>query len=319
MSLTNEEKIKFLNQMDGDVEEDPEFISYANDVLEIVSGGEKHTGRPLGFEALDKLTGGVSSGELVIVTAPTGVGKTTFCQSVSWMLAQKGHPSLWYTLEVSLYQFLQPLLKNDAEAKWDDAGKLVKTSPWPIYFPKNVERINFKKLKEAINMAHVEYGVEHVFIDHLHYLLDHKAIERSRSTSLHIGDRLRELRQIALATGVSIFLVAHLTKTEDGKRPTLSDMRDSSFIGQEADVVICLWRDRLKEPLKREIDGVEFEETFSPITNCAIEKSRRTGQKGQVALKWNKGLYREMTQTEKEVIRMEIDEAVGNQKNKKGG
>lgn len=289
------ELLEHGRSVDPENEETPEFIHYTTDAQEIVEEGRQHQGRPLGFPVLDGITGGVSSGELIIVTAPTGVGKTTLTQSISWMLAKKNNPSLWYTLELNIFQFIQPFLKHDPEVEWDDSGKLLKVSNLPIYFPKNVENLDFKKLKRAIRYANKHMGVEHVFIDHLHYLLDHKSIEKTKSISLHIGERLRSLRKIALETGVSIFLVAHLSKTEDGKRPTLSDMRDSSFIAQEADLVLVLWRERLKHPQMTTVDGVEFELTHSPIVHCAVEKSRRTGRRGMTYFSWKDGLYSEAT------------------------
>ena len=51
-------------------------------------------------------------------------------------------------------------------------------------------------------------------------------------------------------------------------------MRDSSFVGQEADAVIVLWRERLKEPVSDFVEGVEVLETFSPIVHCQVEKAR---------------------------------------------
>jgi replicative DNA helicase len=303
MSLEDKKNaLDYFDQIDDAIEGDPEFFKYYSDAPDILADAERHQGRPLGFETLDAITGGVSSGELIVITAPTGVGKTTFCQSISWTLARAGHPVLWYTLELSLAQFLKPYLDNDEGVQWDQGGKLLKTSKYPIYFPKEPEKLDFKTLKRVMRYAHDEFGVQHVFIDHLHYLLDHRAIERSRSISLHIGDRLRGLRQLALETGVSIFLVAHMQKTEDGKRPTLSDIRDSSFIGQEADLVLTLWRERLKSPITKMIGDVEYEETFSPITNCAIEKSRRTGRKGLCYLGWEKGLYYELSKAQVDLI-----------------
>ncbi len=272
----------------------PKFLSYL-DAPAILEESAMHRGKPVGFPTLDKMLDGVSAGELIVVTAPTGVGKSTFCQSITWNLARETKPCLWYTLEVSLPNFLMPFVKNDPGAQWEDTGKLLKVSSMPIYFPKDVEKLDFDSLKAAIRYAYLNYGVEHVFIDHLHYLLQHKDIERSGNISMYIGDRLRQLRQIALETGVSIFLVCHLTKMEEGVRPTISNMRDSSFIAQEADAVLVLWRDRLKEPIT--VNG--FPETFSPIVHCALEKARRTGVRGMFDLGFHKGLYHELTEAER--------------------
>ena len=300
--LTTEEKLKYFNTMEAVPETNPEFFKYDVDVPAIAEEASKHQGRPLGFDTLDMLTGGVSSGELVVVTAKTGVGKTTLCQSISWELAHKGHPVLWYTLEVGLMNFIQPFIQNDAGATYNTAGKLEKVTELPVYFPKDMERLDFKSLKQAIRYAHDKFGVEHVFIDHLSYLVSSKDLNRNGSMSLHIGDKLRDLRRIAIETGVSIFLVAHVTKIEDGKRPSINDLRDSSFIGQEADIVLVLWREKLKNPVIKKVGEVEYEETLSPIVHCAVEKSRRTGKRGVFWLKHDKGLYTEATRRDLDAV-----------------
>lgn len=229
------------------------------------------------------------------------VHNSTWCQSVTRNLALAGHAVLWYTLEVTLENFLRPLVQHDAGAVYE-AEKLLKVSDLPIYFPKQMEKVDFATLKKVIRYANVKYGVEHVFIDHLHYLLDSKSLMSQKSTSLFIGDRLRQLRQIAIETGVSIFLVAHTTKIPDGERPTMFSMRDSSFVAAEADVVIVLWRERLKIPIRKNVGGMEMLETFSPVVHCAVEKARRTGQKGIIKLRWERGLYFEMTEEEAKVL-----------------
>ena len=214
LSLSPEERVMLMGDLE-DLKEfednEPEYTQYS-EAPKIIEESKKHKGRPLGISSLDTILGGVCSGELIIVTAPTGVGKTTLCQTVTWNLANQGHPSLWYTLEVTLENFLQPFITNDANATWEDGKeKLLKVSDYPIYFPKNVENLDFKTLKRAIKYAHAKFGVEHVFIDHLHYLLSSKELGASKSTSLFIGDKLRELRKIAHQTGVSTSRFLYLT------------------------------------------------------------------------------------------------------------
>lgn len=281
-------------------EQEEVFVEY-KEAPRILEQAKKHRGRPMGFASLDTILDGVCSGELIVITATPGTGKTVMCQSITRHLALAGNAVLWYTLEVTLENFLRPLVQHDAGAVYE-VDKLLKVSDLPIYFPANMEKVDFATLKRVIRQANIRYGVEHVFIDHLHYLLDSKSLLSSKNTSLFIGDRLRQLRQIAIETGVSIFLVAHMTKVADGEKPTMSHMRDSSFLAGEADAVLVLWRDRLKTPIKKTVDGVQFLETFSPLTMCAVEKSRRTGQKGIIKLRWEKGLYFEATEAEAQAL-----------------
>lgn len=289
-----------LDTLSKDVQFD-QFASYS-EAPRILEESKKHRGRPTGFETLDFLIGGVSSGELIVVTATAGTGKTCLLQSITWKLAKQGIPSLWYSLENTTENFIVPFVKNDPEAKWDDAGKLLKVSNMPVYWPKNVENLDFNQLKKAIRYAHLTFGTQHVFVDHLHYLISGKDMMAAKSTSLFIGDRLRQLRAIAIETEVSIFLVAHMAKVMDGVKPTMNDLRDSSFLQQEADSVILLYRERLKNPIIRQIDGFQTEMTHSSIVTGTVEKSRRTGQKGLFYLQWFKGLYDEIPRNQAQML-----------------
>ena len=267
--------------------------TYPSSAIGLAEAARTHQGRPLGFKTLDALLDGVSSGELIVISAATGVGKSTFAKTIIWNLAQEKIPSLFYSLEESTWNFIQPFLANDPEVRWQPDGTLSKVGDYPIYWPIDAFKIDFERLRQVIRYAYLKYGIQHVFIDHLFYLLDHKAVESSRSISLHIGDRLRKLRQIAYQTGVSIFLVTHITKTEDGKDPTANDLHSSSFVGQEADAIIMLSRKRLSEPVKEMKDGIEYFETFSPIVRCKVEKARRTGNRGAFDLLFINRLYKD--------------------------
>lgn len=282
---------KQIDELEAYKKDQPKIAWYTQEAIELSKQAKDHQGQPLGFKTLDALLGGVSSGELIIISAPTYTGKTAFAQSITWNLAQLNIGSLWYSLEVSIWNFIQPFLKNDPEAKWSPDGTIEKAGHLPIYWPKDVAKLDFEGLRRTIRYAFLKYGIQHVFIDHLHYLLDYKDIDKG-STSMYIGDRLRRLRQIAHETGVSIFLIAHMTKTDDTREPTINDLRDSSFVAQEADAIIVLSRKRLKEPvLQTLIDGTQYELTHSPIAKCKIEKARRTGANGSFDLIFENKLY----------------------------
>lgn len=85
----------------------------------------------------------------------------------------------------------------------------------------------------------MQFGTRIVFIDHLHYLLD---LAAARNPSIQIGQIIRGLKQIALRQKVVIFLAAHTTKLNPDKQLSADDIRDSSFVGQESDGVMMVWR-----------------------------------------------------------------------------
>lgn len=302
----HDDLLKTLDEVDSlPDEEKVDFWSY-EDAPEIIQKAEKKGMISSGLQNLDAILDGFEPGELVTVTAPTGIGKTSLCQTVTKSLVEDGVPSLWFTLEVSLANFLRPFVDNDEKAIMTD-GKVSKVSNLPIYFPKKLEQLSFIGLQSFIRQAQVKYGVKCVFIDHLHYLVRlHNKRHTTENFSLVLGDRVRELKRIALETGTVIFLVAHMAKTEDGKRPSLNDIRDSSFVAQESDSVIVLWRERRKTPIIETLpDGSEYEETYLPFTELAVDKARRSGRRGQLTLSFDNGLYKIATKLEKDMVNLD--------------
>ena len=109
---------------------EPAIQEYPKDAVELSQKAKNHHGQPLGFKTLDGLLGGVSSGELIIITAPTYTGKTAFAQSITWNLAQVGIGSLWYSLEVSMWNFIQPFLSYTTKTAWTYGANIESTYDW---------------------------------------------------------------------------------------------------------------------------------------------------------------------------------------------
>jgi replicative DNA helicase len=126
----------------------------------------------------------------------------------------------------------------------------------------------------------VKYGSKLFFIDHLHFIVPFN----SDRLDTRIGDTMRQLKTIAKKHKVIIVLVAHLKKTEVTIAPTLEDLRDSSFIAQEADTVMMLWRET-----KRENNEVKITNN----TTLSVQANRRTGTTGTVKLTFTDGRFTE--------------------------
>lgn len=176
-----------------------------------------------GFPYLDSKIGGFQEGELITVTGYSGHGKTSICQSLTVNLAAQGIPTLWFSYEVSPSQFFK---------KFND--------PLPLfYLPKQLEPYDLEWFKERVIEGIVKHDVRVIFIDHLHFLLN---LFQSKNSSLDIGSLLRELKTFCLQYGVVIFLVAHTKQPKASEQPDMSSLRDSSFIVQESDKVLAVYR-----------------------------------------------------------------------------
>jgi replicative DNA helicase len=207
-----------------------------------------------GIGSVDKITEGFTQGDLIVVSGFTGHGKTSICQTISYNLSQDDIPTLWFSFELSARQFFN---------KYKD-----KTVPL-FYMPKRNKPYDLEWLDKKIAESKEKFGAKVVFIDHLHYIVPMLGGELKKSDL--IGDTMRRLKQMAVKYEVVIFLMAHTKQPKDQLAPTLGDLRDSSFVGQESDAVYIIHR-----PTKR---GKRDE--FEDFNYFTVVKQRHTGVIGQ--------------------------------------
>jgi replicative DNA helicase len=176
----------------------------------------------LKIPSLDNLVDGFETGELIIISGPTKHGKTTLAKTFTERLAEQKINCLWFSYEMPPKQLLKKFPENVL-----------------FYLPAVLKSKSLIWIEERIWEAKIKYDVRTVFIDHLHFLFD---LAQLRHPSLQIGTLVRQLKGIAIKHNVLIFLICHLTKTKTERLPALEDLRDSSFIAQESDCVLTIFR-----------------------------------------------------------------------------
>jgi len=233
-----------------------------------------------GFDSLNEaLDGGFQGGELVILSAATKNGKTTFCQTMSYLQAVKGVNSLWFSLEMSWQEITRKFLAMDI----DDVITQVPANLGIFYMIDN-RGLNLKTLEIKAKEARDKLGVKIIYIDHLHFLLP---LGETKNVSFVIGGIVREVKQIAVKLNITIVLIAHTKKLETDARPDINSLRDSSFIAQESDFVFLMWRERLDlDKKQKKYTGLEEEDIYSEATFVALEANRRNGK----TKRWKFGL-----------------------------
>lgn len=215
------------------------------------------------ISGIDELVGGFREGQLIVVSAPTGQGKTTFCQTLTLNFLEQDVKSLWFSYEVGFNEFIDKF----------------NTLPM-FYLPRTLKQNSMEWLEKKIIEGLAKHNTKVVFIDHLHYLLELEKMAQAHNLSLLMGMMMRDLKKIAVKYKVIIFLVSHMRKAtyETSKMPEIDDLRDSSFVGQESDIVLFL---------KRVKNGEEYTE----FTNLKVAKNRRTGNLGNVKLELIKNRF----------------------------
>jgi len=223
---------------------------------------------PTGVSTYDRLhEGGVEAGELIIVTGPTGEGKTSFLMSITKNMSEKNVNSIWFTLEVTPRQFLKKIMSSS------------KSLPL-FYVPKENTDNQISWIEERIIESKLKFNTKVVFIDHIHQIFSIARMSSQFNLSFELGDLVAKIKKIAIDNNLSIFLIAHSKDDPMGssREPRKEDIRDSGLISRLADSIIGVWR----VPNDEEIDSVRrkaINETDIK-TKVRVFKNRRTGKLG---------------------------------------
>lgn len=273
-----EEVLKQLKSYDGE-----DKIVTSSDLAEEIEaklGDDVYT-LNCDIEGIDNIIGGFREGQLNIVSAPTGNGKTSLLQTFTHHFSAKNVLSLWFSYEMSNEEMLR---------KFDQIPYFV--------IPREVRQGSYDWMVTKVIEAKQKFPkLKVVFIDHLHFLMDMELLALG-NTSLSIGILMRKLKALAVEHDLIIFLVSHMKKAKIESTPTIEDLRDSSFIAQESDMVLMMWR--LTE--KDSASPMGFQ--FTNKSRLVVVKNRRTGQLGFVDMIYEDNLFREWTKADekKEVM-----------------
>jgi len=210
-----------------------------------------------GISGLDEAIEGFEVGELIVVSGPTAMGKTTLCESIVTNLNKAGKKSLFFTFEVTPAKMIQN--RKDPENC--------------LYLPLEHKAMDLKWLKERTHEAILKYGISAVFIDHLHYVID---MTSNKNMSLEIGATMRYLkRDIAIGLNIPVFIVCHASKVPFDQEPSMHHLRDSSFVAQEADTVLIVFR-----RFDLDLFGKKQTTMLQGLSTIKVDKARRTGAMG---------------------------------------
>ena len=255
------------NQING--KDSAPHIMWSTDLAKKLKEERKkrpHLAVKSGIDKLDDLIDGFRGGEVTVISGPTGNGKTELCRTFTHNFVKNGILPVWFTFEEMEEEFLEKF-----------------GEPLPEFpMPEQIESAKIPWIEACIREAEKLCGevddrrIGAIFIDHLHYLID---MGSPHSKSLEIGFIMRQLKLMAKELDMAVFLVAHVTKIEPKDRSDTMEtesLRDSSFIGQEANNVIFIKR---------------MGEDGSTEAQIKITKNRRKGVMKAYVTVWKDGSY----------------------------
>lgn len=218
------------------------------------------SGIPSGFKALDKITSGWQKSDLIIIAARPAMGKTAFVLSMAKNIAVNYHKAVaMFSLEMSNVQLVNRLIMNVCEIEGDKIknGKL-SNAEWaqlenkvnellgaPIYVDDTPSLSVFELRSKARKLVR-EHHIELIIIDYLQLMNASGMSFGSREQEVSIISR--NLKALAKELDIPIIALSQLNRGVeartgvDGKKPQLSDLRESGAIEQDADMVCFIHR-----------------------------------------------------------------------------
>jgi replicative DNA helicase len=217
-----------------------------------------YAGLPTGFRDLDDKLSGLQAGNLIIVAARPGVGKSSLVTNILRNVTVDSQlPAALFSLEMSRWEIGMRLLCAEAEVPWDRvrAGRLQpddwsrisidaaeRLSGAPLYIVDS-GNINIVDIRARARRLRSTSGLGLIAVDYLQLMSSPTRVENRQQEVAQIS---RSLKLLAKELEIPIIAVSQLNRQPEGrgdKRPQLSDLRDSGSIEQDADIVMFIHRE----------------------------------------------------------------------------
>lgn len=220
------------------------------------------SGLESGYHELDKLTSGWQASDLIIIAARPAMGKTAFVLSMAKNMAVNYNiPVAIFSLEMSNLQLVNRLIQNTCEIEgekiksgqlspmeWDQLMSRIKHLYGAPLFIDDTASLSIFELRTKARRLVREHDVKFIIIDYLQLM--NASGMKFGSREQEVSMISRSLKQLAKELNIPIVALSQLNRSvesrgadsKDGKRPQLSDLRESGAIEQDADIVCFIHR-----------------------------------------------------------------------------
>lgn len=216
------------------------------------------SGLESGFHSLDLLTSGWQPSDLIIIAARPAMGKTAFVLSMAKNMAVNYNtPVAVFSLEMSNLQLVNRMISNVCEiegskiksgrlspVEWEQLIARIKNLNGAPLFIDDTPSLSVFELQTKARRLVREHNVKMIIIDYLQLM--NASGMKFGSREQEVSMISRSLKQLAKELNIPIVALSQLNRSvesrTDGKRPQLSDLRESGAIEQDADIVCFIHR-----------------------------------------------------------------------------
>ncbi|WP_265427475.1 replicative DNA helicase [Chryseobacterium sp. YIM B08800] len=235
------------------------LVKEAIDIIKALKDKEGISGVPSGFRDVDKETGGWQNSDLIIIAARPAMGKTAFILSMARNIAVEYKiPMALFSLEMASVQLITRMIASETKISSEKLRKgTLDDEEWqrlfsnvselenaPLYIDEtpSLSIFDFRAKCRRLVMQH---GVRLIMVDYLQLMTAGGGGKGSGNREQEISMISRSLKAIAKELNVPVIALSQLSRsveTRPGKRPQLSDLRESGAIEQDADIVSFIFR-----------------------------------------------------------------------------
>lgn len=292
-------------------------IAIAQENLEkLAQNKEEITGVPTGFYDLDRVTSGLHAGEMIIIAARPGMGKTAFALNIATYAAQNTSKAVAiFNLEMPAEQLVNRMrssvgqidsskirtgnMSHDDWKRINEANSQLAETNIQIVDDAGITAAEIKA--KCRNLANKEEGLALVIIDYLQLVTS--GGKRPESRQQEVSDISRSLKTMAMELKVPVIALAQLSRNaekRESNQPMLADLRESGSIEQDADMVLFINRSDYYKA-KEQLDASK-----NVVADIIIAKHRKgsTG-KFQLLFELNMSNFRNYLATETEGLENE--------------
>lgn len=258
---------------------------YSVDLQSKIRARREHSLTEIGFgiRTLDALSGAIHPGEVIIIAARPGTGKSALALQTAMYCAESLKlQTAFFSLEMLRNEILDRLVAQKGAASLRDIrdGRVTFNTlysslleigelPFAIYDG----RYDLGLLRAQLRREKALHNLKVAFLDYIG-LIDAGNMGQAPRWE-RIADISRNLKLLALELKITIFIVSQLNREADGQEPMLGSLRDSGSLEQDADRVLLLYRPN---------SGNEGNENYRTVAHLA---KNRHGRVGRIDLTFN--------------------------------
>lgn len=271
--------------------------SITSGVLRAIDGGKSEPSVPFGLRAIDEATGGMRAGELIIIGARPGMGKTAVACHIAQYAARQGVGVGFFSMEMSASAitlriltslafdrsrtvFENPAYEAARKGKLSDGQKaelfalegMMQKIPLRIHEGRGLTPggivLAAKRLANELQSSGTPLGL--IIVDHLQKVKPDRHLNGNKVGEMtEISDALQKMAGTLKVAVVALSQLNRQSEKRDDRRPELGDLRESGSIEQDADMVLLLYREAYyhskKEPDKASDGHMDWFNTWDKI------------------------------------------------------